>query len=444
MTLGMSLVVLGLMSVYQLVVVQSGTVIPALVDWLGSGTSLGFLPNNLFLFVPLAAADHRRACGTAASGGCCSRSATTRSPRGWPASGVWQVLLALYILSALLAAVAGILVAGLVKTATLALVEQSVLPSVAAAVIGGTSIMGGRGGYSGHDRRRADPDGPDQPPHRRSRCPRPSARSCSARSSSPSPPPTRGSSTCREPRRPTPPRDRPRRHEPQVGRRRARRRRLAHRSTGARSRPSPPTARRRHRAPRRRSAGRRSERWPAIATVGVGVPGLYDPATGSTRFLVNMPGDWAGRAGRAAGRGGARPAGRADQRRAGLRPGRAAARCRPWRASLVGLTLGTGVGGVIAIDGRVHLGHDGTAGEIGHQTIDPDGPPCSCGNRGCLEAFARADRIAAACGTATAEAAVDGRASRRRPGARRARASRPLPRDRDRATWSWSSRPTGS
>ena len=76
-------------------------------------------------------------------------------------------------------------------------------------------------------------------------------------------------------------------------------------------------------------------------------------------------------------------------------------------SSLVGLTLGTGIGGVIAIDGRVHLGHDGTAGEVGHQTIDPDGPPCGCGNRGCLEAFARADRIAAACGTETVAAAVD-------------------------------------
>ena len=68
---------------------------------------------------------------------------------------------------------------------------------------------------------------------------------------------------------------------------------------------------------------------------------------------------------------------------------------------MIGLTLGTGVGGVVAIDGRVVFGHDGTAGEIGHQTIDPDGPSCNCGNRGCLEAFTRADRIAAACGTAT-------------------------------------------
>ena len=87
---------------------------------------------------------------------------------------------------------------------------------------------------------------------------------------------------------------------------------------------------------------------------------------------------------------------------------------------MVGLTLGTGVGGVIAIDGRVHQGHDGTAGELGHQTIDPDGPWCGCGNRGCVEAFARADQIAAACGTATAEEAVARGAGRRRAGAGRA------------------------
>ena len=41
---------------------------------------------------------------------------------------------------------------------------------------------------------------------------------------------------------------------------------------------------------------------------------------------------------------------------------------------MIGLTLGTGVGGVIVVDGRVLHGHDGTAGEIGHQTIEPDGP----------------------------------------------------------------------
>ena len=143
-----------------------------------------------------------------------------------------------------------------------------------------------------------------------------------------------------------------------------------------------------------------------VATVGIGVPGLYDPASGATRFLVNVPGLWAGHpvAGPVADSVGlpvylindARAFGLAELR---LGAGRGA-------SSMVGLTLGTGVGGVIAIDGRVHQGHDGTAGEIGHQTIEPDGPWCGCGNRGCLEAFARADQIAAACGTSTAEEAV--------------------------------------
>ena len=146
--------------------------------------------------------------------------------------------------------------------------------------------------------------------------------------------------------------------------------------------------------------------WPGVVSAGVGVPGLYDPEAGTTRFLVNIPGAWAGRpvAGPVAARLGvpvflindARAFGLAELR---LGAGRGA-------GSMVGLTLGTGVGGVIAVDGRVHQGHDGTAGELGHQTLDPDGPPCGCGNHGCLEAFARADRIAAACGTATAEEAV--------------------------------------
>ena len=141
-------------------------------------------------------------------------------------------------------------------------------------------------------------------------------------------------------------------------------------------------------------------------SVGIGVPGLYDPAAGTARFLVNIPGPWAGQpiagpVGDAVGLpaaliNDARAFGLAELR---LGAGRGA-------SSMIGLTLGTGVGGVIAIDGRVHQGHDGTAGEIGHQTIDPDGPMCGCGNRGCVEAFARADRIAAACGTATAEEAV--------------------------------------
>ena len=147
-------------------------------------------------------------------------------------------------------------------------------------------------------------------------------------------------------------------------------------------------------------------RSPGLSGVGIGVPGLYDPVAGATRFLVNVPGAWdghpvAGPVGEALGVpaaliNDARAFGLAELR---LGAGRGA-------SAMVGLTLGTGVGGVIAIDGRVHQGHDGTGGELGHQTLDPDGPTCGCGNRGCLEAYARADRIAEACGTATVEEAM--------------------------------------
>ena len=148
-------------------------------------------------------------------------------------------------------------------------------------------------------------------------------------------------------------------------------------------------------------------RSPGVVSVGIGVPGLYDPVAGTTRFLVNFPGGWPGVPV-------AVPVGAAldlpaplinDARAFGLAELRAGA--ARGASSMVGLALGTGIGGVIAIDGRVHQGHDGTGGELGHQTLEPDGPLCGCGNRGCLEAFARADRIAAACGTATAEAAME-------------------------------------
>ena len=63
--------------------------------------------------------------------------------------------------------------------------------------------------------------------------------------------------------------------------------------------------------------------------------------------------------------------------------------------SLVLLTLGTGIGGGIIVDGRILHGEVGMAGEIGHTTIYPDGNPCGCGSRGCLEKHASATAIAA-------------------------------------------------
>ncbi len=56
--------------------------------------------------------------------------------------------------------------------------------------------------------------------------------------------------------------------------------------------------------------------------------------------------------------------------------------------SLIGVTLGTGVGGGLVMDGRLQRGVTGSAGEIGHTQVAFPGEPCSCGSRGCLEAYA--------------------------------------------------------
>lgn len=67
--------------------------------------------------------------------------------------------------------------------------------------------------------------------------------------------------------------------------------------------------------------------------------------------------------------------------------------------SLVMLTLGTGVGGGIILDGRLQRGGAGFGGELGHVPIDFDGPPCICGGRGCLKAFVSGTDIALRAGS---------------------------------------------
>jgi glucokinase len=61
---------------------------------------------------------------------------------------------------------------------------------------------------------------------------------------------------------------------------------------------------------------------------------------------------------------------------------------------LVYITVSTGIGGGFILGGRLYRGANGTAGEIGHLIVDPDGPLCHCGNRGCLEAMASGTAIA--------------------------------------------------
>lgn len=132
-----------------------------------------------------------------------------------------------------------------------------------------------------------------------------------------------------------------------------------------------------------------------LGAVGLGVPGVYDLATGHTHFLPNLAGAWRDvPAGPTLHQALGRPIWLINDARAFvlaetlLGAGRGA-------HTVVGFTLGTGVGGGIAIGGKLFWGIDGTAGEIGHLTMDPDGPLCTCGNRGCLETYASGAAITA-------------------------------------------------
>ena len=156
MTLGMGLVVFGFANAWQLMMVQTGGGTPAELRWIGSGSLFGIVPHSLLVFVPLAAlilfslrrTGYGRLLYAIGDNPIAARLSGARS---------WQVLLVLYAISAVMASIAGFLLSGLTNVASVTLADSYVLPSVAAAVIGGTSIMGGRGGYGGAIVGRADP-----------------------------------------------------------------------------------------------------------------------------------------------------------------------------------------------------------------------------------------------------------------------------------------------
>jgi len=147
MTLGTGLIATGCLLVYQRFVISTGTLIPPSLVWLGTGRSFG-LPNALVVFIPFAAlviwAQRRTGFGRLLYAIGANEAAARLS-----GVRVWQVHLALYALSGLIAGLTGLVYLGIVKTASLSLALPLDLPSVAAAVVGGTSIFGGRGGYGG-------------------------------------------------------------------------------------------------------------------------------------------------------------------------------------------------------------------------------------------------------------------------------------------------------
>ena len=148
MTLGMGLVIFGASNAWQLLTVRTSSGVPAEIRFIGSGTYFGILPVSLIVFVPVAATI---LIGLRRTGFGRLLYAIGDNPIAARLSGArsWQVLVVLYAISAVLAAIAGYLISGFTNVASVTLADSYLLPSVAAAVIGGTSIFGGRGGYAG-------------------------------------------------------------------------------------------------------------------------------------------------------------------------------------------------------------------------------------------------------------------------------------------------------
>lgn len=140
-----------------------------------------------------------------------------------------------------------------------------------------------------------------------------------------------------------------------------------------------------------------------VETAGLGVPGLFQADTGRITLFPNLPGEWPGHSLRDPIAEGVRvPTTVINDTRAFLLAEGTLGAGRRHRI-VFGVTLGTGIGGSIMIDGRIHLGAFGTAGEIGHQVIATDGPLCGCGHNGCLEALAKASSLTELAGVGDAE-----------------------------------------
>jgi glucokinase len=129
-----------------------------------------------------------------------------------------------------------------------------------------------------------------------------------------------------------------------------------------------------------------------IAAVGIGVPGLVNPRTGRVVISSDLPSvvreDLRSALSDAAGL----PVTLDNDANAGAMGEYAAGAGRGSR-NMFYVTIGTGIGGALILDGRLWRGASGFAGEFGHITIDPEGIECTCGNVGCLETVASAPNI---------------------------------------------------
>ena len=132
-----------------------------------------------------------------------------------------------------------------------------------------------------------------------------------------------------------------------------------------------------------------------IGGLGISAPGMIDLDTSTTLFLPNLYSEWRGI-----------PVGEKMSNHLGLEIsmlndvraityGEWAFGAGKGVDSMACFAIGTGVGGGLVVNNELVLGFDGTAGELGHQTVDLNGPLCGCGNHGCIEVFASGPAIAA-------------------------------------------------
>ena len=132
-----------------------------------------------------------------------------------------------------------------------------------------------------------------------------------------------------------------------------------------------------------------------IGGLGISAPGMIDLETSTTLFLPNLYSEWRGV-----------PVGEKMSNYLGLEVsmlndvraityGEWAFGAGKGVDSMACFAIGTGVGGGLVVNNELVLGFDGTAGELGHQTVDLNGPLCGCGNHGCIEVFASGPAIAA-------------------------------------------------
>lgn len=132
-----------------------------------------------------------------------------------------------------------------------------------------------------------------------------------------------------------------------------------------------------------------------ICGVGIGVPAVLDIKKGMVKMMPNFYGGWRDV-----------PLGKLISSEIGL-PVHLINDVRAitygeWKygagkgaRSMVCFAIGTGIGGGVVVENELVMGFNGTAGELGHTIINPDGPECGCGNHGCLEAYASGPAIAA-------------------------------------------------